>query len=354
MRTDGAVSGPLRGATTLRCGRGVGSVVEVPSALDDLTAGVRRGIADAVRARVAGPQADHRAAEVWAAPGPRWFPADRPVHVVHADAAMFIGGMRAVLLQSLHPVAMTGVAEHSAYREDPWGRLQRTADFLAATTFGPADVAERAVERVRTVHRHVRGTTADGRPYAADDPHLLAWIHLAEVDSFLAAHQRYGARRLDRAEADGYVADLATIARRLGVPDPPVDVAGLRTRLAAYRPELRGTPLARDAARFLFTPPLPAVARAPYAVGFAAAVGLLPWWARAALWIPPFTPIGDTAVRTATQGLVELLRWALSDRPELAMSATAVSATAMSATAMSATGAPAPGSDGSEPSARRR
>ncbi|MFM7535813.1 MAG: oxygenase MpaB family protein [Acidimicrobiales bacterium] len=281
--------------------------------MSDPFAGLRSAIAGAVRDRVAGPGADRRAAEVWAAPGPRWFGPDRPVHTVHGDPAMFLGGLRALLLQSLHPLAMAGVAQHSAYREDPWGRLQRTADFLAATTFGPADEAERACQRVIAVHRHVRGVARDGRPYAAGDPHLLAWVHVTEVDSFLAAHQRYGSRRLTPAEADGYVADLAVVARRLGVVDPPVDVAGLRRTLGAYRSELRSTPEARAAARFLLLPPLPAVARPPYAIGFAAAVGLLPWWARLALGLPPLTPVTDTLVRPAAGALVDLLRWALSE-----------------------------------------
>ena len=105
---------------------------------------------------------------------------------------MFVGGMRALLLQSLHPLAMAGVAEHSDYRHDPWGRLQRTADFLAATTFGPESEAERAVARVRAVHEHVQGVAADGRPYRANDPHLLRWVHLAELESFLVAYRRYG------------------------------------------------------------------------------------------------------------------------------------------------------------------
>jgi uncharacterized protein (DUF2236 family) len=93
-----------------------------------------------------------------------------------------------LLLQSLHLLVMAGVAQHSRYREDPWGRLQQTSFFLVATTFGPAQEAERAVARVRGLHRRVHGTAADGRSYAASDPHLLRWVHVAEVDSFLAAY----------------------------------------------------------------------------------------------------------------------------------------------------------------------
>ena len=152
---------------------------------------------------------------------------------------MFVGGLRALLLQSLHPVAMIAVAQHSDYRNDPWGRLQRTSTFSAATTYGPAEDADHAVERVRRVHRHVTGTGPDGQPYRADDPHLLRWVHVAETDSFLRCHQRYGAQRLDEAGCDAYVADTARTAVALGVPDPPQTRAELEAVLREYRPELR-------------------------------------------------------------------------------------------------------------------
>ena len=123
-------------------------------------------------------------------PGPRWFEEDRPIRRVHADASMFVGGLRALLLQSLHPLAMAGVAEHSDYRGDPWGRLQRTSTFLAVTTFGPAAEAQRAVDRVRGIHRRVQwGGPRRQALCTPADPHLLEWVHIAEVDSFLLAHQ---------------------------------------------------------------------------------------------------------------------------------------------------------------------
>ncbi|PRC49718.1 DUF2236 domain-containing protein, partial [Mycobacterium sp. ITM-2017-0098] len=111
-----------------------------------------------------------------------------------------------------HPLAMAGVAEHSDFRNDPWGRLARTSTFLAVTTFGTADDAQRAVDRVRGIHQRIRGTAPDGRPYRASDPHLLEWVHIAEVDSFLRAHQLYGSAPLDRDECDAYVADTARVA----------------------------------------------------------------------------------------------------------------------------------------------
>ncbi len=272
---------------------------------------LRQAIADAIRGRVAGPDAEQRARELMSAPGPRWFEPDRPIHTVHRDATMFVGGLRALLLQSVHPLAMAGVAGHSDYRHDPWGRLQRTADFLAATTFGTAEQAEQACARVRSVHRRVIGTAPDGRSYSAGDPHLLRWVHITEVDSFLAAYQRFGQSPLDQSGRDDYVADMARVAEALGVIAPPETEAQLRAALRSYYDELHSSSEARKAAFFLMFPPLPLVARGPYAVLSAAAVALLPWWARLMLRLP-VTPVADAlVVKPAGRALVDVMRWAL-------------------------------------------
>jgi uncharacterized protein (DUF2236 family) len=275
---------------------------------------LQRRLGMALFARIAGPEGPANRA-LFAAPGPRWFAADRPIRQVHGDAAMFAGGLRALLLQSLHPQAMIAVAQHSDYRNDPWGRLQRTSTFLAATTYGPAEGAQRAVDQVRRVHRHVTGTGPDGRPYRADDPHLLRWVHVAETDSFLRCHQRYGAQPLDAAGCDGYVADAARIALALGVPDPPRTRGELDAALAAYRPELRATPEALDAARFLVrTPPLPLLARGPYMLLAATAIAELPAWARRELRLPRRNAAEALLVPPAGHALVGTVRWAMSAR----------------------------------------
>jgi uncharacterized protein (DUF2236 family) len=262
---------------------------------------------------VAGPDGPANRARIHDTPGPRWFGDDRPIRRVHGDASMFVGGLRALLLQSLHPLAMAGVAEHSDYRGDPWGRLQRTSTFLAVTTFGPAPDAQRAVDRVRGIHRRVHGTTSGGRHYDASDPHLLEWVHIAEVDSFLLAHQRYGAKPLDQVGRDGYVADTARIAEALGVAHPPRTERELADRIADYRPELHSTRAARDAARFLLlTPPLPLLARPPYAVLAATSVAMLPPWARLPLRLPYLPPAEATAIRLAGLTVVGGIRWALA------------------------------------------
>jgi uncharacterized protein (DUF2236 family) len=275
---------------------------------------LQRRLGAALFARVAGPDGPANRAR-FATPGPRWFGPDRPIRRVHGDAAMFVGGLRALLLQSLHPQAMIAVAQHSDYRNDPWGRLQRTSTFLAATTFGAADDAQRAVDRVRRVHSHVTGTDADGRDYRAGDPHLLRWVHAAETDSFLRCHQRYGAAPLDPAGCDGYVADTATIAIALGVPDPPRTRAELAETLRSYRPELRATPEALEAARFLvWNPPLPLLARGPYALLAATAIGELPAWARRELRLPRLPVAEPVIVPPAGHAIIGAIRWAMAAR----------------------------------------
>ena len=283
----------------------------VPAALEERVEQVRAALAGALRSRVIGPDAEDKQARVMLAPGERWFAESSPVRTVHSDASMFIGGMRALLLQSLHPLTMTGVAEHSDYRNDPWGRLQRTAEFLAATTFGPAELAQQSVDMVRAVHSRVHGVTADGTPYSASDPHLLRWVHVAEADSFLTAYQAYGAGRLSPAEADGYVAGMALIARKLGVTAPPLSVRGLHDQLAMFRPELRSTPQSRDAARYLLLePPLDAAARVPYMLIASAAIATLPAWARAELRLP-WLPLADRLVARPVGVIVaKAIRWA--------------------------------------------
>ena len=277
---------------------------------------MRERLGEGLFAMVAGPEGPQRRERIHGAAGPRWFAPDRPIREVHADASMFVGGLRALLLQSLHPLAMAGVAEHSDYRGDPWGRLQRTSTFLAVTTFGTASDAQRAVDKVRGIHRRVHGVARDGRPYRADDPHLLEWVHIAEIDSFLLAHRLYGAKPLDQSGRDAYVSDTARVASALGVVDPPQTEAELRERIAAFRPELRSTEAARDAARFLLiTPPLPLLARGPYGVIAATSVSMLPSWARLPLRLPYFPPVEASAIRAAGRVLVGGIRWAMTAHP---------------------------------------
>ncbi|MDO5498749.1 MAG: oxygenase MpaB family protein [Propionibacteriaceae bacterium] len=265
---------------------------------------IRHRLGTLLRSHVAGKQAAARAEEIWGTPGPRQFRATDPIWRVHDHPAMYLGGIAALLLQSLHPRAMAGVAGHSGYRSDPWGRVQRTADYIAATTFGTDEIAEAALERVRAIHRRVRGRDDVGRPYRADDPELLRWVGTAEAYAFLTAHQHCAQTPLSPAEADLYVAQSSTLAERLGATGMPADVTGLHAALSGFGPELVATPAALDAADFLLRePPLPPSARAGYAVLAAGAVSLLPDWARARLGLsrsPARVALERRAARIAT------------------------------------------------------
>ena len=285
-------------------------MVDVAELVNERLSVLREYLGDALRERVAGPNANERVLEIIEAPGERWFAEDRPIRVVHADASMFIGGLRALLIQTLHPLAMAGVAQHSDYRNDPWGRLQRTADFLAVTTFGPADEAQRTIDRIRHVHSFVNGVARDGRRYDANDPHLLRWVHVAEVDSFLDAHRRFGERPLNRRDRDGYVHDMAAIARKLGVVAPPESESELRDQLRAFIPELRSTPESRDAVRYLTrTPPLAFPANGAYFALVSATIATLPAWTRPLLRLPLFPITERLALRPLGIGVTQAFRW---------------------------------------------
>jgi len=284
--------------------------------LSELTRHSQQRLGAALRARVAGDDAASRAQVIWGRSGERWFTPQDPVWRVHADASMFPGGVAALLLQSLHPLAMAGVAGHSGYKSDPWGRLQRTSHFLATTTFGTVEDAEAAIERVRGIHERVRGQDPQGRAYRASDPRLLRWVHVAEAHSFLTAHQRYALEPLSAGDADTYVAQSALVAGRLGATELPLTVTDLDAALSAYRPELEATAQARAAARFLLLdPPLPWPARPGYGLIASGGVALLPHWARRALGLPAHGPVtalaggaghvGTRAVRWAMEGVAQ-------------------------------------------------
>jgi uncharacterized protein (DUF2236 family) len=274
---------------------------------------VREKIATNLRARVVGPNANQRTYEIMDAPGERWFAEDRPIRLVHGDASMFIGGLRALLLQSLHPLAMAGVANYSDYRKDPWGRLQRTADFLAATSFGPADEAQKIVDRVKAVHLKVNGVASDGRKYSATDPHLLKWVHVAEIDSFLWTYQKFSKAPLDQAGRDGYVKDAAFVARQVGVVDPPETEAEMRAVIQSYRPELKSTRESRDATKYLlFKPPLPGAAKIAYWLLVLATIATLPVWTRIPLRVPYLPIVERVILRPLGYMMTAAIRWVTS------------------------------------------
>jgi len=272
----------------------------------------RVSLARAVRERIAG-DFETRHAEI-SRDGERWFSEHDAIWRVHGDTSVFVGAIRALLLQSLHPTAMQAVAEHAGFEADFWGRFQRTSRYVALTTYGTIPDAERAIAVVRAIHRRVTGTTPDGTPYAADDPHLLMWVHIAQVDSFLSAFRAFGAAKLTAAEADEYVHQAGSIAARLGVIEPPRTVMELSEIMESYRPELSGSGVARQATNLLLVrPPFTGPARAGYHMLAAGAVSTLPEWARLELRLPTL-PIAERVVMRPLAGAaMRALRWALSE-----------------------------------------
>jgi uncharacterized protein (DUF2236 family) len=233
---------------------------------------------------------------------------------VHSDfASMLAGGISALFLQALHPLAMAGVYDHSNFREDPFGRLRRTATFLSGTTYGDRQSAEALLARVRRIHARVVGVAPDGRRYAAGDPALLTWIHTAEVSSFLAAYLRY-VGPLSPGEQDRYYEEIALIAERLGAERVPKSAREVSAYFERLRPELAYGAQAREALELLqaVAPPHPVMGLGGR-VFFEAAFDLLPPWARELLGIKR-PPLVDAAlVRPALRGIAALMRWAVPE-----------------------------------------
>lgn len=237
--------------------------------------------------------------------------ADSPAWAVHGDfSAMMIGGISALLLQMLHPGALAGVWDHSDFRRDRLGRLRRTAQFIAVTTYGPTALAERTIGQVRAIHDRIHGTLPNGAPYDANDPALLTWVHVAETDSFLRAYLRYRDAALPPAAQDRYVADVAIVAERLGARDVPRSRADIAAYYRAVRPALRGDHRVRTVADALLAPGPDRTQAAGLAVAAAAALDLLPDWA-AALHDRRPAPLARPAIRAGADGLARVLRWAL-------------------------------------------
>lgn len=248
-----------------------------------------------------------------------FLPPDAVARRVHGDfPSMMIGGLAALLLQVLHPLVMAGVADHSHYAVDPLGRLRRTASFVGLTTFGSVADAEAAISRVRSAHATVTGRSPDGRPYRADDPDLLTWVHAAEMSSFLAASRRYGVAHLAPGDADRYIEETAEVALRLGAEWVPRTEGELDAYMRYVRPQLYAGAQALAARDFL----LRGVARRPeqqavHACIAAAAVGLLPAWARRELRLPAPPLVDLVVVRPAAWTLCHGLRWAIGpDGPD--------------------------------------
>jgi uncharacterized protein (DUF2236 family) len=200
---------------------------------------------------------------------------------IHADfPGMLAGGLAALMMQTLHPLALAGVWDHSNFRGDLVGRLRRTTTFVGATSYAPRAAAERLIDHVRHVHGFVRGTAEDGTPYAADDPALLTWVHVTEAHSFLAGYRRFAHREVPRPIADRYYDEVRRIAEALGARDVPASEADVTAYFAGVRPQLACTARSREVLRILSGVRLPVpLAGLSRDVFLNAGIALLPDWA---------------------------------------------------------------------------
>ncbi len=241
---------------------------------------------------------------------------------VHGDPTMIFGGIRSLFLQALHPLAMAGVAQHSGFREDPWGRLFRTAAYVGAVAFGTTAEAERAGARVRGIHRGLCGVEPEtGQPYRVDDPELLRWVHCAEVESFFSTFRRAGGK-VGPGDADRYFAEQTRAAELVGLSaaDVPSTEAAMADYFTSIRPVLRTTAEARAALRFVHLPPMPGMAAAlrPAWLGVASlSFALQPRWARRMYGTPglPLTDLTASARVQAFRRTAMLIPESLRDGP---------------------------------------
>jgi len=222
------------------------------------------------------------------------------------DVAAFVGGIRALLVQAAHPEVAAGVGDHSVYREDPLGRLSRTAAYVTATTYGAIPEVDVALAIVRRAHGPVSGTSHRGVTYDAGDPEMGAWVHNALVDSFLTARRTFGPSPVSDADADAYVAEQARLGERLGVTPLPTTAADLATWVTGH-PAVAASPAAADAVAFLAAPRLPLATRLAYRRLYAAAVATVPPRLQVAIGVrqrPGAVPLGraTTGVLRAAMG----------------------------------------------------
>lgn len=244
---------------------------------------------------------------------PGLFGPDAVCWQVHADfTAMMIGGISALMLQALHPLALAGVWDHSSFRSDMRGRLRRTATFIAGTTYGARTDALALIERVKRIHLAVTGEAPDGRPYRASDPALLTWVHVAEVSSFLAAHLRYVNPALSPAQQDRYYAEVALIAKQLGAADVPQTRAQVAAYLLSMRSELEAGPRTHEVVRILrhAAPPDRPLMQPAVSLMLSAAVDLLPDWAQRMLGFTGLARMRAALARPGVRLAVPLIRWA--------------------------------------------
>jgi uncharacterized protein (DUF2236 family) len=231
---------------------------------------------------------------------------------VHLEPVLWVGGFRALLLQSLHPRVMRGTYQNSALFDPAkaWARFQRTVEFVGIRTFASTAEVEAASARVRRLHASLRGYDPDtGETFALDEPELLLWVHGTEIDSYAEVARRAGI--LDDAGLEAYLAESVRAAHVVGLADAPSSRADMRAYLDRVRPELKLTDEARQGVGNLFEPlgATPTTRKLAFSAVATLALGTLPRWARRMYGLPglPSTDLGTTAALRALRGLTNLL-----------------------------------------------
>lgn len=243
------------------------------------------------------------------APDPGLLGPDSVSWRVIGDATAFVGGIRALLVQTAHPEVVAGVEQHSRYRDDPLGRLTRTSFYVTETTYGAMPEVERAVAMVRRAHQPVRGRSERDRPYSAGHPGMAAWVHNVLTDSFLVAYQEYGPQPLTADEADRFVEEQTRIGALLDADPLPETAAELASWIDDH-PDVASSDAQRHAIDFLRDPPLSPPIKAGYRLLFNAAAATLP--ERIGRTIGIEAPRGGHRIGGAA---VTSLRWALGSSP---------------------------------------
>jgi len=240
------------------------------------------------------------------------FPPGSVIRRVHGDVtSTMVGGIAALLTQMLHPKALGGVWDHSGVAEDQLGRLRRTARFIAVTTYGHRDNAERAIARVRSIHEQVIGVLPDGTDYRATDPWLLAWVHVAGAVSFLDGWRLYAEPRMAKADQDRYFAEAGEVARMLDADPVPRTRVEAESLIRDFQTELRSDERSRAFRDLVLKTPAPSIREAPVqALLMGAAVDLMPDFARRMHGLT--RSLASPLVRGATFGVARTLRWAFA------------------------------------------
>jgi uncharacterized protein (DUF2236 family) len=239
-----------------------------------------------------------------------YLPTDAP-WIAHSDLATLVGGVRALLMQALHPGSLAGVRSHSRYKDDPLGRLSGTIRWLTVTTYGSHEAIMGEAGRVNRMHERVKGQyqSAEGKSinYRAADPDLLRWVHIAFMDSFLRSHQTYSTRPLPGG-ADAYIRLWSKSVEPLGLTEVPMDETALLSELSRYRPLLVVTDETRETIQWIKNPPLPATSRPMYALLFQSAVASLPKDYQQMIGL---SSLPLEILRPLTTGILQLMRFAI-------------------------------------------